>query len=169
MFYEDVFRKLGERKVRYAVAGGVALVLHGIVRMTADLDLIVDLSTENLDAFTSAVGDLGFKPRLPVKTEDFSDPATRQRWIDEKGMKVFTFYHPERQINQIDVFVTEVIPFSEIQREIVWIRAKDISIPVVSLSHLKKLKEISGRPQDIADIEAIEELRSINNEGDQSN
>ncbi len=51
VFYEEVFRKLSDREVKYAVAGGVALVLHGVVRLTADLDLIVELSTrisENL-------------------------------------------------------------------------------------------------------------------------
>ncbi len=48
MFYEEVFRKLTDREVKYAVAGGVALVLHGVVRLTADLDLIVELSTMSL-------------------------------------------------------------------------------------------------------------------------
>ncbi len=158
MFYEDVFRKLGERKVRYAVAGGVALVLHGAVRFTADLDLIVELSAENLNTFISAMNELGYKPRLPVKTEDFADPLTRENWIDEKGMKVFTFYHPEHQINQIDIFVKEPLKFDDIEKELVWIKARDVTIPVVSLTHLKILKKIAGRPQDIADISALEEL-----------
>lgn len=161
MFYEEVFRKLGEKKVRYAVAGGVALVLHGVVRMTADLDLIVDLSPDNLKIFVSAMTELGLKPRLPVKAEDFADLEIRESWIKEKGMKIFTFYHPERQINQVDIFVEEFIKFSEIEKETVWIRARDITIPIVSLSHLKRLKEISGRPQDMADIEAIEELQKM--------
>jgi len=158
MFYEDVFRKLGERKIRYAVAGGVALVLHGAVRFTADLDLIVELSAENLNNFMSAMNELGYKPRLPVKTEDFADPLTRESWIDEKGMKVFTFYHPEHQINQIDIFVKEPLKFDDIEKELVRIKARDVTIPVVSLTHLKILKRIAGRPQDMADISALEEL-----------
>lgn len=158
MFYEDVFRKLGERRVRYAVAGGVALVPHGAVRFTADLDLIVELSAENLNNFISAMNELGYKPRLPVKTEDFADPLTRENWIDEKGMKVFTFYHPEHQINQIDIFVKEPLNFNDIEKELLWIKARDVAIPVVSLTHLKALKRIAGRPQDIADISALEEL-----------
>ncbi len=36
--------------------------------------------------------------------------------------------------------------------------AKAITIPVVSLRHLKMLKRAAGRPQDIADIEALEAL-----------
>ena len=158
MFCEEVFRKLGERKVRYAVAGGIALVLHGAVRFTADLDLIVDLSSYNLENFISAMNELGYKPRLPVKAEAFADSSIREKWITEKGMEVFTFYHPDREINQVDVFVRELLKFDDIEKEIVWINARDVIIPVISLSHLKILKRIAGRPQDFADIEALEEL-----------
>jgi hypothetical protein len=163
MFYEDVFRKLGEKRIRYAVAGGVALVLHGVVRFTADLDIIVELSRDNLEKFITCINELGFSPRVPVDAKDFIDPEMRKQWIEEKGMKVLTFYHPQRQINQIDVFVNEPLKFEDIEKEIVWIKAKDITIPVVSIPHLKMLKKISGRPQDIADIEAIEELEKMEN------
>lgn len=158
MFYEEVFRKLGEKKIRYAVAGGIALVLHGALRFTADLDLIVKLSSDNLEGFISAMDELGYKPKLPVKAGDFADPLIREKWITEKDMKVFTFYDPERQIRQVDVFVKEPLDFDVIEKEIAWIKAGDVAIPVVSRSHLKLLKKISGRPQDFADIEAIEEL-----------
>jgi hypothetical protein len=158
MFYEDVFRKLGERKIRYAVAGGVALVLHGAVRFTADLDLIVELSGDNLKKFIAAMNDLGYKPRLPVKAEDLADPLTREKWMAEKGMNVFTFYHPQQQISQVDVFINEPLRFDEIEKALVRITARDMVIPVVSLPHLKMLKRIAGRPQDMADIEALEEL-----------
>lgn len=158
MFYEEVFRKLGEKKIRYAVAGGIALVLHGAVRFTADLDLIVELSPDNLNKFISVMNELGYKPRLPVKAEDFADPLMRESWIAGKGMKVFTFYHPEREISQVDVFVKEPLRFDAIEEELVWIKARDVTIPVVSLSHLKMMKKSAGRPQDIADVEALEEL-----------
>lgn len=38
MYYEDVFRGFQKHKVKYVVVGGVAVVLHGVVRLTADLD-----------------------------------------------------------------------------------------------------------------------------------
>jgi len=53
MVYEDIFTKLNERKVNYLVVGGIALVLHGVVRLTADLDLIVKLQSDNLAKFIS--------------------------------------------------------------------------------------------------------------------
>ena len=158
MYYENVFRILEKNKIRYAVAGGVALVLHGVVRFTADLDLIVDLEPENLRRFVQAMTELGYRPRVPVKAEDFLDQAARNQWKQEKGMEVFSFVDPGQPITLIDVFIEEKIPFGEVMKDLVRITAKGITIPVVSLPHLKKLKKAAGRPQDLADIEAIEAL-----------
>jgi predicted nucleotidyltransferase len=43
MPYQDLFIALNTAQVRYLVVGGVAMVLHGAVRMTADLDLAISL------------------------------------------------------------------------------------------------------------------------------
>ena len=158
MYYENVFRSLQKNKIRYAIAGGVALVLHGVVRFTADLDLIVDLEPENLRRFVQVMTELGFRPRNPVKAEDFLAPAIRAVWKREKGMEVFSFVDPAQPMALIDVFIEEKIPFREVMQEIVQMVAKGVTIPVVSLRHLKRLKQSAGRPQDLADIEAIEML-----------
>lgn len=158
MYYEKVFRSLQKYKIRFAVAGGVALVLHGVVRFTADLDLIVDLEQENLRRFIQAMKELGYRPRNPVKAEAFLDPATRVHWKLEKGMEVFSFVDPEQPMTLVDVFIEEKIPFGEIAQELVPVTAKSIMIPVVSLRHLKRLKQSAGRPQDLADIEALDAL-----------
>jgi hypothetical protein len=71
MYYEEVFRELNRKRVRYLVAGGIALVLHGVVRLTADLDLILDMSQTNLTKFLAVMKKLGYKPKLPVKAEYF--------------------------------------------------------------------------------------------------
>jgi hypothetical protein len=161
MLYEAVFNRLEERKVRYVVVGGVALVLHGVIRLTADLDLMVDFSPENLSAFVQAMNELGYRPKAPVPAEAFIYPENRQTWAKEKGMKAFGFYHHREPMNSIDVLVDEPIPFSEIEANKVVFRAKGIAIPVVSRAHLKQLKRLAGRPQDIADIDAMNELEGL--------
>lgn len=164
MFYESVFKMLHKKNVRHAVAGGVALVLHGVVRFTADLDLIVDLEQENLRRFIQAMDELGYRPRNPVQTEDFLDPAKRAQWKREKGMEVFSFVDPAQPMTLVDVFIEEKIPFHEIERDLVRITAKGLTIPVISLLHLKRLKKAAGRPQDLADIEALEALEKTREE-----
>jgi hypothetical protein len=158
MYYEKVFRALQKGKVRYAVAGGVALVLHGVVRFTADLDLIVDLERENLGRFIAIMNDLGYQPRNPVKADEILIPENRAHWKREKNMEVFSFLNQAQPMALIDVFIEEKIPFEEIIQDMLVVTAKDVMIPVVSLVHLKKLKKGAGRPQDLADIEALEAL-----------
>ncbi len=159
MYYENVFSSLQKNNIRYAVAGGIALVLHGVVRFTADLDLIVDLEPENLKRFIHAMNELGYCPRNPVKAEDLLDLATRGLWKREKGMEVFSFVDPGQPMTLIDVFIEEKIPFGEVMKDLMRFTAKGVTIPVVSLAHLKRLKKEAGRPQDLADIEAIEALK----------
>ncbi|MDQ3031572.1 MAG: hypothetical protein M3Y87_04085 [Myxococcota bacterium] len=42
--FEPIFRAPDEAGARYVVVGGLAVVLHGYARLTADIDLVVDLA-----------------------------------------------------------------------------------------------------------------------------
>jgi hypothetical protein len=44
-----IFRALAEARVRYLVVGGLAVVAHGYVRFTADVDLVLDLESGNVE------------------------------------------------------------------------------------------------------------------------
>ncbi|MCX6353966.1 MAG: hypothetical protein NTZ78_03545 [Candidatus Aureabacteria bacterium] len=164
MYYESVFRALNEFDVRYVVAGGIAVVLHGVVRLTADLDLIIDLAPENVKKFSEAMENLGYRPKVPVKAVEFGDPEKRKEWIEKKGMRVFSFFHPKKQMELVDVFVNELIPFPELHAERMIITAARLKIPVISIKHLKKLKKIAGRPQDLADIRSLNNLEALERE-----
>jgi hypothetical protein len=48
MFYLDLFRCLHERHVRYLLAGGLAMNLHGVARMTMDIDLVIALDEASM-------------------------------------------------------------------------------------------------------------------------
>lgn len=164
MFYEEVFRELNKKKVRYLVVGGGAVVLHGVVRMTADIDLFVGFEEKNLLKFTEALTRLGYKPKIPVEASDFADAAKREKWKKEKGMLVFSFYHLKRFQDHIDVFVYEPIEFEKAYKEKEFMKAGLINIPVISIKYLKKMKEIAGRPQDLADIKALKEVEMMREE-----
>lgn len=158
MFFESLFRSLQERKVDYLVVGGVAVVLHGAVRMTADLDLMVALNEKNVHDFIAVMKDAGFRPRVPVQPEAFASAENRQTWLDEKGMQVFSFYHPEEMISLVDVFVYEPLPYNDLREAADIKQVDDLSIPIASKADLIRLKKLAGRPQDIEDIKALEAL-----------
>ncbi len=65
VMFETVFRALNDRGVRYLVAGGVAVVLHGYSRLTKDLDLVVDLAEEQARAAIDALTGLGLNRAFP--------------------------------------------------------------------------------------------------------
>ncbi|MDH4164519.1 MAG: hypothetical protein OEW15_17795 [Nitrospirota bacterium] len=73
-------------------------------------------------------------------------------------MRMFSFVDPAQPMTMIDVFLEEILPFKDIEKELARIQAKGITIPVISLRHLKELKKRAGRPQDLADIETIETM-----------
>ena len=103
--FEPIFTALNDNHVRYVVVGGLATVLHGFARLTADIDLIVDLAPDEARrAVTTLVG-LGFRPRVPVDVLDYADPEIRRRWIDEKGMRVLSLWDPAQPMREIDLFV----------------------------------------------------------------
>ena len=84
MYYEKVFRALNSRGVKYVVVGGIALNLHGVPRATADLDIAVAIDEKNLEKLFEVMEELGFKPRIPVSSQEFANPANIEKWKTEK-------------------------------------------------------------------------------------
>lgn len=161
MFYEEVFRELNRKKVKYVVAGGIAVNLHGVPRVTEDLDLIIYLGIENISKFSKAMEELGYKPKIPVKIEDFGVKKNREAWIKNKGTVVFSLWNKDIPYRIIDVFVKDLVDFKELYKDRVNIRAGMFRIPVVSIEHLIRLKQIAGRKQDISDIVSLKRAKKL--------
>ena len=161
MFYGDVFKALNKAKVKYVVAGGVAVVLHGYKRLTEDLDLIVWLEEKNLDQLFNALVKIGYMPKVPVTKDQFKDKKERERWKKEKGMIVFSFCKKDPPFNLIDIFVDEPIRFDVVYKNRFMGKFNNISIPLVSIDHLIRLKEQAGRAVDLNDIAQLVEIKRI--------
>jgi predicted nucleotidyltransferase len=158
-WYMDVFRELSEHNVRFVVVGGIAVNLLGVPRFTADLDLVVALEDANVILFGQCMTRLGLKPKVPVPPEAFANPDNRKRWIAEKNMRVFSFQHPDRLYEVVDVFVNEPIPFAEMWSAKETISLENREIYVASIDHIIQLKREAMRQQDVSDIEALERLK----------
>ena len=150
--FKNIFDSLNRERVKYMLAGGVAVNLYGVERATADLDIVVLLEEKNLLKFVSAVQSLGLKPKMPVKLEDFIDSAKRRKWITTKGMKVFSLYDPKNPFFLMDVFTEVSFDFNEVYKRRKKIRLEDTLISLVPITILIKMKEGTGRPQDQADV-----------------
>lgn len=156
--FEPLFAALEGARVRYVVVGGVATVLHGFARLTGDIHLAVDLAPAEARKTIRALTDFGLQPRVPVDPLAFADEETRRRWSAEKGMRVFSMWDPANPMREVDLFVENPIDFEQLWSRAVLIDLGTTRVRVVSIPDLIALKRIAGRPQDVADIEALEAI-----------
>jgi hypothetical protein len=157
-FLHDVATALEEADVAYVVAGGVAVVLHGHVRTTVDLDIVLDLHRENVERALDVLTGLGLRPRLPVPASAFADEDVRESWVRDRNLIAFTMHDPSDARREVDLFAHPPIAFDELWRESVVIDVAGTPVRVVSLRHLVAMKRIAGREQDSADIAALQRI-----------
>jgi hypothetical protein len=158
--FEPLFAELNESGGRYVVVGGVAVVLHGFARLTADLDLAVDLDQEQVRRTISALVRLGFVPRIPVDPLSFADPVLRERWRRDHGTRVFNLYDPGDPLRSVDLFVDDPVPFSDLWARAEVVHLRSVTVRIASIADLVKMKERAGRPQDHEDIEALQAIEA---------
>ncbi len=156
---EKTLGALTAAKVRYLVVGGVAVVLHGHLRTTLDLDLVLHLDQDNLVTALKVFADLGFQPQVPVPLLSFADSENREAWTHQKNMTVFSLWHPDFQGFAVDLFIQEPFNFELAYDRALVVNLHGIEATVISLPDLIEMKRIAGRPQDQIDVEALLELR----------
>ncbi|MHC5021651.1 MAG: DUF6036 family nucleotidyltransferase [Planctomycetota bacterium] len=162
----QALRALNDAGVRYLVVGGVAVVLHGHLRTTADLDVVLALEEDNLRAAMAAFEAAGYQPRVPVRLADFADEATRESWVRDEGMLVFALWNPAIPGSHIDLFIEEPFDFAAEFARAPRVPTDAVTIPVLHTEALLAMKRAAGRPQDVADCEALELLRAAADEAD---
>ena len=138
--YEDVRRvaQLLEREsVEYALIGGYALALQGIVRLTEDVDILVEPTLENTRRWVRALSDL-------------PDGAAKELAGDD------TLHEELYAIRINDEFTVDIMNSASglTWQDLLPYRSRIDGINVVSLEGLLRMKE-HGRLNDQADAEAI--------------
>jgi len=161
MIYKEIFNVLNKYKIRYVVVGGVAVLLHGFERFTKDLDLMVDLDEKNLAKIYEAFKKIGYKPKVPVTKEQFMNKKERKKWQKEKGMIVFSFVKNDPPFYIVDMFVDEPIPFSAVYKNRINIHVEKVKIPLISMDHLRILKQKAGRAQDLIDLVQLNAIKEM--------
>jgi hypothetical protein len=128
---------LEEEAVEYALIGGYALALQGIVRLTEDVDILVAPTLENARRWVRALS------KLP-------DGAARELEGDD------TLHEELYAIRINDEFTVDVMNSASglSWRELLPYRKRVEGIQVLSLEGLLRMKE-AGRLKDRADAEAI--------------
>ena len=156
---ETIAQTLNQAGVRFLVAGGMAVVAHGLVRFTADLDLILDPEPAALKRAVQALSGLGYVPRAPVAFSAFEDAGQRRQWATEKNLTVFSLFSDAHENTEVDLFLECPLDF-----EAAYARALQTGLPggptltFVALDDLIELKRRAGRPRDLDDIAGLDSI-----------
>ncbi len=156
--FVPVFRALDVAGVRYVVVGGLAVLLHGHLRLTVDVDLAVDLSRDAAARAVAALAAIGLRPRAPVDPADFANAEVRSRWRAEKGMVVFSMCDPANPTRDVDLFTENPLDFDTLWRDAKRVTLGGVVVPVASIEHLCAMKRAAGRPKDLDDVRALERI-----------
>lgn len=145
--------------MRYVVVGGLATVLHGYARLTADVDLAVDLAPEEATKMIRTLVAKGFRPQVPVPPEAFADPDAREVWLRDKHMLAFSLVDQVNPMRVVDLLLKPDVPFEELLDRSEEVVLNSTTVRIASIDDLIALKRHAGRPQDLADIEQLEAIR----------
>jgi cellobiose-specific phosphotransferase system component IIB len=134
---------LDENEIEYAVCGGLSLAIHGFARATLDIDILIQ--PESLEKAYKVGAENGFDIRgLDISFKERAVEIRRVSKIDANG-----------EMLSLDLLlVTPQVRDVWETREKIDFLGKQLS--VVSRDGLIKMKRLAGRPQDLADIDRIE-------------
>lgn len=146
-----IFEVLARRGVDYVVIGGVAVIAHGHTRNTRDVDLMAAPDRTNLNKLAAAFRDLSARLSgidAHLLHIDVYDPTTLARGAN------FTL---ETDAGGLDYFneVPGAAPYDELRARALVVDLEGLLIPVAGLDDLIRMKQASGRPQDLSDIAAL--------------
>ena len=150
---------MSQHNVDFVLVGGMAVQLHGYMRMTYDIDLVLAMNDENLNRFINAAKNLGFSPVIPVAIESLKDADQIERWYREKGMLAFALREPTQAGSVIDVLIKPEVSFDNLLVDAVDGELFGRKIKVASIDHLLIMKRIANRPKDQLDIIALEKIK----------
>lgn len=152
--FAELFRRLSAEHVEFVVIGGLAVISHGHVRATLDLDICYARTPENLERLVRALEPLtprlrGAPPELPF----FWDTLTLRNGLN------FTL---STAAGDIDILgeVTGLGGYGEIALRSDTVDLYGAKVRILSLADLIRSKAAAGRAKDLVDLEALRKLEA---------
>jgi hypothetical protein len=142
--FKDILSAFDGQGVKYLVVGAHAMAFHGVTRATGDIDLWVKCDSTNSGKVYKALADFG-APLEDISTSDLETPGT----VFQIGVAPY----------RIDILTAiDGVAFEEAFDARGSIDIDGLTIPIISKLHLLENKNAVGRPQDLVDIQLLEEI-----------
>lgn len=141
----QVCRLLNAEEAHYVIVGATAMQLWGTTRATRDIDILIEPTIENAQRVLTALA------RLPFGIAAEHTPAE----ILSRGVTMIG------DTPNVDVLTRAWnLEWAVAERDVAVFAIEGVSVPAVSIKSLIESKR-TGRPQDIADIQALEEIMRL--------
>lgn len=149
-----LLRRLAGARVDFVLIGGLAVLAHGHVRATLDLDVCYARTSENYRRLVAALEPI--HPRIrgaPESLPFFFDERTLLNGLN------FTLTTDEGDLDLLGE-VTGIGTFDDVAPRAVTIDAYDVELKMISLDDLIRAKAAAGRAKDLIDLEALRALKN---------
>jgi hypothetical protein len=141
-----ILEDLNEAGARYVLIGGIALIRHGVVRATRDLDAVFDPHPDNVRKIQALASKWG-------ATRPDGSPVPQDGIAGERSVHLAT------EFGELDL-VSEAaagIPFSGLLDRAETKKVDGVEAPICSLADLVAMKRAVGRERDLADLAELRE------------
>jgi hypothetical protein len=155
----ELLQSLADENVQCVLVGGLAVQLHGFMRATFGIDLVLAMNDGNLARFIEVAKRFGLKPGIPVPIDSLRDAGQIEQWHREKGMLAFSLREPQVAGSVIDVLVRPGISFEILMANAVKGMLYGREVLIASIDDLLAMKRAANRPKDLLDIEALEKIK----------
>jgi hypothetical protein len=147
---EQIFSTLNAHDVDYVVVGGLAVQVHGHVRMTNDIDIVPSPERDNLMRLADALNELD----AHVLNEGAEETPVDAQMLPRAPLWQFATRHGD-----IDVLddAPGAAPYDELRSRALRLRPGDYEIAVAGRDDLIRMKRAAGRPIDLEDLAALTE------------
>jgi predicted nucleotidyltransferase len=137
---------LDEKNVEYILIGGVAVIIHGLERLTRDIDILIKLSHDNVKNLIDALNSLYKDESIDEITYNELQKYSVIRYGTPKG-----FY--------IDIIARlgEAVSFDDLKYEIT--EYHGVNIKIATPESLLNLKKNSMRERDKMDVSFLRKIK----------
>lgn len=154
----ELLRRLADAGVDFVVVGGVAVNFQGYARATKDLDITYATDVANLDRLGQVLLRIAARLRgIREKVPFIPDGRTLRRTA------ILTLDTDEGGLDLL-VDPPGAPPYSKLREHADIVDLDGREIRIAALDDLLRMKRAAGRPQDIADIDALEAARLRRNQ-----
>ncbi len=155
----ELLQSLADAQVDYVLVGGLAVQLHGFLRATVDIDLVLAMNDANLDRFIGVAKQFGLQPVAPVSIDSLKNAQQIDQWHREKGMLAFALREPQVGGSVVDVLVRPDVSFDKLLAGAVRGALLGRQVMIASIDDLIAMKKAANRPKDQLDIAALAKIK----------